>query len=292
MRKIHERLHAFLSWFLPSLVLGLLVQPTPVAALQLEVQVSINLVKLNTEFRNRLNNLERELTNYLNDYRAWGSGDYDLIIPLTVQVDFKTASPRGTTYHYTAAFTCSDGAEHQYIDGQWQFDLAEYAQLQHDGNYDSFTGLVDFYVNILIGHQIDKLVEFGGDPWFEEALRIQKEAKFDRNTQGWDRRDQLIQKLLSEDQELLRTLSWVYHQTLYFYEVLENDYEAWNAAVLCVDILEDLDGVDQERARFLNFSYVKLGNILLAGKNPAPLNRLLRIDRAHEDYYQRLLDEL
>jgi hypothetical protein len=85
----------------------------------------------------------------------------------------------------------------------------------------------------------------------------------------------------------------VYHVSLYFYEEVENKYEAWNAAALCVDILEELPD-DESRERFFAFAYYKLGNILKEGKDPSFLERMLRMDDddTHEEYYYRLIDDL
>ncbi len=256
-----------------------------------EPTVSVDISRLNVDERNRVENLEENLVEYLEQWDDPDGVDFDMVIPLNMQILMENSSPRGTVYHYSATFAISDLAEHQYDDNKWGFDLAEYETIEQSGVYHSFTSLLEFYINILVSHQMDKLDNFGGEPWLEKSVRIAQNARFDQNDHGWYERGQMIESLLSEDQELMRTLTWAYHSALYFYEVVENNYEAWNAAALCVDILEDIPATEK-RARFFEFAYFKLGNILKEGEDPEFLNRLKRMDNAHAGYYDRLLDSM
>ncbi|MBC8477925.1 MAG: DUF4835 family protein [Candidatus Delongbacteria bacterium] len=277
--------------FIPLLAATILLTVSTATAFTIDPTVSVNVTKLNVDQRNRVEELQEMLTDYLENWDDPVGDDYDMEIPLTMQITMESSSPKGTVYYYQAVFMISDQAEHQYEDGKWEFLLAEYEEIGRTSGYHSFSSFIDFYVQIMISHQIDKLVNFGGEAWLEAALRISQEAKFDQNTYGWYEREQLIESLMAEERELKRTLSWAYHTALYFYEVLESNYEAWNAATLCVDILEELPN-NEARVRFINFAYFKLGNILVEGKDPEFLDRMLRMDSTHEEYYNRLLDSM
>jgi len=265
-----------------------------VRGMTLESQVVLKTDRLNMDYRNRVEYLQEELTNYIDQYTDWGNGNYnDLVIPVSVQVVINSASPKGTKFAYTATLSVSDHADNQYNDNRWHFELEEFETLDHHSTFHMLSSLIDYYMDILISHQIDKLKEFGGDEWLERAMRIVQDSKFATDTYGWQEREELTLRLNNEDREPMRTLAWIYHTALYFDEVVKNDYEAWNAAALCVDLLDSMTESDQKQ-RFIDFSYFKLGNILLLGKDPVFVNRLQQMDNTteHEDYYLRLLDKL
>ncbi len=270
---------------------ALFVNCLPADAFTLDPTVSVTYPQFNVDQRNRVEELERMVTEYLENWEDMEGGDYDLEIPINMQITLNSSSPQGTVYRYDANFMISDQAEYQYLDNKWRFLMAEYEEIGSHSGFHSFTSFIDYYLNIVLSHQIDKLDNFAGDHWLESAMRIAQDAKFDQNSHGWYERGELIESLLSEDMELQRTLSWAYHASLYFYEEVENPYEAWNAATLCVDILEELPDSDS-KGRFITFAYYKLGNILKEGKDPRFLERLLRMDNTHEEYYYRLIDDM
>ena len=281
------------SIFLSLILTTVLFNCLPADAFTIVPTVSVHYPEFNVDQRNRVDDLERMLVEYLESWEDIEGDDYDLEIPITMQITLLTSSPQGTVFRYTANFMISDQAEFQYEDRKWEFLMAEYEEIGSRRGFHSFTSFIDFYVRIILSHQIDKLEGYAGDPWLESALRIAQDAKFDQSSDGWYERGELMEALLSEDMELQRTLSWTYHVSLYFYEEIENQYEAWNAATLCVDILEELPDNDS-RQRFIDFAYYKLGNILKEGKNPRFLQRLLRMDgnNTHEEYYYRLIDDM
>lgn len=274
-------------------MLLILVCTLSAGAMTLEAEVELNTSQLNLDYRNRLEYLQEELVNYIDQYQEWGNGDYELIIPVSLQIIVGDGRANGTRYAYTGTFSISDYCDKQYQDNKWHFELEEYETLDHQTTFHMLTSLVDFYINIIIAAQVDKLVEFGGDEWLDRAQRIVQDSKFATDTHGWPEREELILKLIDEENEPMRTLSWVYHTSLYFDEVLENDYEAWNAAVLCVDILDEIPNSVQKQ-RFIDFAYFKLGNLISTGKDPVFINRLQLMDQTteHEEYYQRLLDRM
>jgi hypothetical protein len=281
------------SIFFGLILIALFFDFTAVEGYTIDPTVTVNYQQFNVDQRKRVEDLERMLTEYLENWDDVEGEDFDIEIPLTMQITLNTSGPQGTVFQYGAFFVISDQAEFLYTDNKWEFLMAEYEEIGSQSGFHSFTSLIDFYVNIMISHQIDKLDNFAGDHWLDSAVRIAQNAKFDQNSKGWYERGELIETLVSEDVELQRTLSWVYHVSLYFYEEVENKYEAWNAAALCVDILEELPD-DESRERFFAFAYYKLGNILKEGKDPSFLERMLRMDDddTHEEYYYRLIDDL
>ena len=64
----------------------------------------------------------------------------------------------------------------------------------------------------MIGHELDKYTEFGGDSHFQRANAIALDGRFSREFQrGWDERLELIDNILTDDYRPYRLIRNLYY---------------------------------------------------------------------------------
>ena len=189
-------------------------------------KVEIMLEKMPLENQTKLKYLQDELASYINDY-DWSENEFQYDINCELAVAFDEAKTVSYEDRYTATIIITNGIDLQYADKRWTFALKPNESLNHSSSFHPFTSLLDFYINLLLAYEYDKLNEFGGDKYYDAAYQINEIAKF--NTQhyrGWDRRSELITDLRDERQKPYRKLVFHYFAGYYFFEAGDSENAA------------------------------------------------------------------
>ena len=195
-----------------KILTGILLILTYMSALysqQIESSVKVVLERLPLEKQKKLKNLADELENYLNDY-DWTGNDEDNF-QITMQIFLQDMSVNYED-RYSGTFVISNNSDIQFYDKYWVFPYQSGKPLYHDETmYDPFTGLMDFYVNLVLGSEYDKFGKFLGDPFFEKAKHIANQAAFNvQFNKGWKERTKLIDYILSDNNKPFREVKDAY----------------------------------------------------------------------------------
>jgi hypothetical protein len=261
---------------LPTLLFCLLAT-RPAAALRIESQISVSMQTVPSETQDRLAGLREKLETYINEF-DWDESDPKLVLNLPVAIQIKSAGEIAGQLECSATFACNNSGDISIQENNWRFRYDEYAEFQHSpDSFNSLVGLVDFYMHLLIGHELDKLGEEAGTEHFTIAARIGDRAKFDELNDGWDQRMEDLGMLLSPDRKDYRTLRWVTHNAWYFQDVVRNRYEAWLAIVTAIDLAERLDNT-QLLQRYWQVNHRRIAELLVLAGDRDNLNRVRRLD--------------
>ncbi len=198
----------------------------PVAAQELNCQVTIDISSLpGTEF-NHLTELKDQFERYLND-RTWTNDSYrqDERIDCSMRITFREVSTAGVD-RYTAQI--SVGSQRpiygtpattnvfQVVDTSWQFPYERNQSLIFDPErFNAMTSVIDFYAFVVLGYDYDTFFELGGTPFFQKARRIMELAQAE-GAAGWSQVDDqgravLITQLLDPRLEPVRKGYFAYH---------------------------------------------------------------------------------
>jgi len=174
---------------------------------KVRAKVSVILDKLPAEKKKRMANFQDRLANYLNS-RAWIEENYvypfEVGVQLFLEDEFSTVEDR-----YRCSLLVS-GPDIQYYDKRGRFPFQENEELKQNNEYVPALGLIDFYVYLVIANELDKYGALEGTPYFEKARSVLQQGKFSRFFEGWDRREENLQAILSTNYKKFRELKDYY----------------------------------------------------------------------------------
>ncbi len=276
----------------PAIVLAILFSFacfSRVEAQRVNAAVTANLERLPQENQNKLMGLDRVIENYLNQ-TDWGPDEYDYDYYVDIEVFFEKVQPVSYEDRYTARFVISNRNDAVYNDKRWDFKLDTGFQLNYSNQFDSFRSMLDFYMQMILGHEYDKVKKFGGQTHFEEARQIARNARFSSHFfNGWDKREKLVEDYIAPENQHYRYVNFLYYTGEWLYYE-ERDRE--NAKQYLLYAIKQLDRVpEEERERFFNLNHYNFANALAEYQEFSSLSRIAAMDPEHAEVYQRLLDK-
>lgn len=314
MDSILHRKNRKLAWR-PVGVLALLLlafSPQDACGQQVKAEIMVHLEALPILHREQMADFALTLTDYIEE---WDWLEEDLTEPVHVGFEAILAflGSRVKT-QYGSRLTVYSGTDLKYLDRWWLFEYEREDLLQHgDHQFNSLTWLIDYYVHIMIGHELDKYTEFGGDSHFQRANAIALDGRFSREFQrGWDERLDLIDGILNEDYRPHRLIRNRYYRGL----AAQKENKLAEARTLCrqaVDIMAELHEKkprDERLTEFLNAHYLQLADVFSsasptevpdaasptevpdAASSREVYDMLMKIDPAHRSTYEEHAERL
>ena len=268
----------------------LLMSCVPMIGQEIEATVEVVLDKLPIENQEKLTNLSGELERYLNRHE-WCQNEYGYKVPVSVNVYFEEAKATSREDRYEARFIISNQSDVQYSDYRWEFNLDQNPRFEHSTTYDPFTGLIDFYIHLIIGFEFDRIEKLGGRDYFQNARNVVEQAKFGRFILGWDRREDILNDILSDESQPTREMKFYYYTGIYYYEFRELP----DARIYLKKALSYLENLpDDDRERFFSLNYHQMGLALRQLDMQEELELLMRIDKLpeHRIHFQAQWEEL
>ena len=234
-------------------------------------EVKVTLEKMPLENQDKLSFLQNELGTYINSY-DWTENEYGYELACQMEIAFDEVKIVNYEDRYTATIIVSNGVDLQFADKRWVFALAKGERLNHTSSFHSFTSLIDFYFDLILAHEFDKLNRFGGDKYLDAAKVISESAKFSTQYyRGWDRRNELVIDLASENNKPCRLIQFHTFYGNYYYEAEDRE----NAAVhykYAVSLLNKIP--PDKRERYYELYYLTLSRALKEMQMTAELDLL------------------
>jgi hypothetical protein len=254
--------------------------------------VRLNMEKLtNPETRDKLANLKEELERYVND-KEWTDNSYQYNIPVQIDILFERMQPTSHEDRWDARFILSNGSDYQASDKRWSFPYMIGKPFYQEGKFHPLTGMIDFYMNIMLGRELDKKKKLGGTPYYQKALDVVQLAKFSEfYSSGWKERQTLITKILSEDQIPLRELEYFFNQANQWFRV-DNRKTASQYLRVIVMKLEEINPDSDELNRFYQLHHLDLARLMSVLGMREELETLKRLNPANADTYQKFIDQI
>ncbi|NIR48359.1 DUF4835 family protein [candidate division KSB1 bacterium] len=255
---------------------------------QIKADVQVIIDKLPLDKQEKMRGFDKVVEQYI-ETANWFEEDDEIPMEISLQL-FLTDSPSNVEDRYNCEFLIS-GSDVQYFDKRVRFPYQPGDPLVYsEQSADPLTSVVDFYVNIVIGNELDKTRSFGGDFYFKRAQSIAALGKFVRTEfiRGWTQREELIKRLLSEPFTTFRRMKDYYFYGLYMRE--EDEAEARKNIRIAFDLLETViekkANLDEPK-QFLNAHYLEFIEIFKNDKNKDEVfKKLMKLDPAHEELYE------
>lgn len=153
---------------------------TQLQAQEIVANVNVNMEMLAQENRVNVQTMESDLENYINNQRFTNIEWEGAKIP--VEISIYLAGGAMSTYSarlFVVAKRMLDGPEGsssvslKLVDDKWAFEYSRYANLTFNPNrFHEFTSLIDFYMLLVIGMELDSYGELEGSQVFDLAKRI------------------------------------------------------------------------------------------------------------------------
>ncbi len=294
-----------LAW-IPAGALALFLlafSPRDARGQQVNAEIMVHLEALPVLHREQMADFALTLGDYIEEW-DWLEED----LPEPVHVGFEAILAflgSAVKTQYGSRLTVYSGTDLKYLDRWWLFEYEREDLLQHDDRqFNGLTWLIDYYVHIMIGHELDKYAEFGGDDHFQRANAIALDGRFSREFQrGWDERLDLIDGILADGYKPHRLIRNRYYRGL----AAQKENKPVEARTLCrqaVDIMAELhekNPRDERLTEFLNAHYLQLADVF-SSESPEEVldaaaatevyDMLVKIDPAHKSTYEKHLERL
>ncbi len=263
------------------------IVPSCVYGQEINAKVTSTLEMLPQNKRDDLYDFAPKLEQYLNSY-DWTNGEYPYSLSCQVGVFFEEVR---TTYEdrYSGRFYINTEMGTQYVDKYWDFAYNKGDQFNHgQADFSPLLGLVDFYIYLILGEEMDRIEALRGTQYFEKALDLANQGKFCRLPRWWDERYKDVQYLLSETHQPYRQMTALFENILFHMDE-GNDVQAKDMSNNLLQMLKQLNGDSREQQymeRFYNQSYKELLAIAQFQDDPSYVQELIKLDPRHEDHYR------
>ncbi|MFC1564114.1 DUF4835 family protein [candidate division KSB1 bacterium] len=254
----------------------------------IKAEVVVKLEQLPHEKRIELQNFSEIIKQYLETTR-WNDQKLPFDIELNVQILLERFA---VTYEdtYFARFFINSSTGYQESDKYWQFPYRKNQPLMHNLHlFNGLTGLLDFYMFIILGEEFDKFSQFGGGDFFRKAHTVAQYGKSDMYNKYWNYRENIIQKYLRESHKPFRELTAAFYAANYWH-FEKNKEQASAAAEETMKYLKQLAGNYEENEFLIDF-YKRNHRILapVIRTYTTEYEKLMELDPAHKEFYRNLV---
>ena len=177
----------------------------------IKATVTVIIDKLPADKRLKMAKFDQQVQRYIESFNYV---EEDFVEPFIVGVQlFLEDYP----YNGEDRYKCSilvNGPDVQYSDKRGRFAFQENEELTRNQGFSAIGGLIDFFLYLVIGNELDKYDEMAGTPYFEKARALVQQGEFGQFFEGWDRRDELMRSVFSENYRKFREM-----KNYYFYGV-------------------------------------------------------------------------
>jgi hypothetical protein len=262
--------------------------------------IQVNYEAVATTHKDLLQDFERDIRDYINNYK-WGSEDLDEKIRCTMTVFIKNAI--GDNKYSAQVFIGSqrplfgsdkNSAVVRLFDETWEFTYIRSRPMNHNlFQFDDLTSFIDFYMELIIGHDFDTYEPAGGTPYFRTASDIANLARSSGAT-GWDvkagsfSRLQLVDEILNPKYDPVRRASYAYHFT--GLDSLQADSSRARANILRAletigKVRKQVDPRNLYIKAFFEAKYMEIAETFQTYPDRSVYDRLTIIDPAHSSAY-------
>jgi hypothetical protein len=277
----------------------------PVAAQEIDATVTVNADRLPIAARQEVAGFAEEMQRYINTTRWTGDTWEGEKVTMNFNVVFDNAGSDGS---YAARLlvgsqrniykATSLSPMMKLLDDAWTFHYVRNQPFQQDpSRYDELTGLIDFYVYIALGLDLDSYGYLGGDAMYNRAWQIAQRAQLRQDLEGWTTqatpgsysRYGFIRELTEIRFSPLRKFIFDYHYN--GLDLIAKDRAAAldSVSLHLGELVKTIDRLVQPSTivRVLNDAKnVEYGELFAGSTDPMIWKKLLYIDPGHQSVYE------
>jgi len=270
-------------------VLLILVSSSSLGAGQIKTKVNVIIDKLPIDKQEKMQDFHIALKEYIESVE-WLEEDDSIPIEITLQL-FLTDARSNIEDRYNCEFLISS-TDVQYFDRRYKFpfqlgDILIYS----DQAVEPLTSVINFYINMILGSELDKEREYGGDLYYKKAQSFAALGKFVRTDfiLGWTEREKLIKNVFTEPFRKFRKM-----KDFYFYGLYVRDEKLDETRKNIRTALDILGGVFKEKAdleepkQFLSAHYLEIIDIFKDDRYSEDVfKKLIELDPEHRELYEQ-----
>jgi hypothetical protein len=251
--------------------------------------VDLELNALPDEKREKLTNFKQVLEDYLNNFKWTDNefvGEFKINLNMLLQDISVSFEDR-----YKVQLLISNNSDVQYSDKRCRMEYQKgEVPIHSDNNWDSLTSLLDFYMNIIIGDEMDKFGHLLGSRYFEKAKLIAEHARFGMGQfiDGWDLRVDLINYIIGDINKKFREMKDFYFYGLYFAK--EDPAKARLYCTEAVNMLEEIiakeDPKHKKCDKFIEAHYFEIVELFKNAEDRSVFQKLIKVDPSRENIYK------
>ncbi len=290
----------------------LLAGPAMLAAQEVRANVSVDALQLPVDLQEEVAGFAGELERYIGTTGWYGDGWEGKQLDVTITVGF-TESLGDDTYRAQLVFVSqrdiykspSPSPMMRVLDPDWTFKYTRNQQFQQNtATYDQITSLVDFYIYIALGLDLDTYGFRAGDELYDRALTISRRGELETSAgraTGWGRkgggggfsRFNLITELTNSRYFPIREFLLNYH-----YNGLDRLSEYPDRALdslsgyitNLVEIKDRLVSASTLIRMINDTKHIEFATTFKGYRDPTIWARLLYLDPTHQSVYERARD--
>lgn len=288
------------KWMLLSLAVftafALWSQPLTAGDVKANVRVIIDKLPINKE--QKMRDFHQVVKEYI-DGVAWLEEDDRMPIEISLQL-FLIESVSNIEDRYKCEFLISSN-DVQYYDKRVRFPYQPGDQLVYDQQaVGPLTGVINFYINLILGSELDKYRNMGGDIYYKRALNFASLGKFVRTQfiPGWTEREERIKQIFVEPFTTFRKMKDYYFYGLYALEEENNSGDARDNIIAALDLIEKaMESKDtrvefNEPKQFLDAHYTEIIDLFKDyGQRNSVFEKLIKMDPDHKELYTKHLTD-
>jgi hypothetical protein len=289
------------------LVLCLLIFSTISFAQELNADVTVNFEQLKAGSKDKLEDFERVVEDYLNNNKFAGDnweGD-----PINCNFSIFFTSAGETTYGAQVVITSqrpvykSENSSLMLLvqDANWNFSYEPNQTLYYNPKeFDPFVSFLDYYALLIIGIDMDSYAPLGGSEYFTQASDIAMLGSNSGQSKGWAletssyNKRGLVEDLLRSNFQQFRIDVYDYH-----YNGLDIMNEDPKTAINnIVKLVTNLDGIYDKISRmnvlmrvFFDTKHKEIYSLLKNYEDKSIFNLLKRIDPSHISTYEQAFED-
>ncbi len=239
-----------------------------------------------------LQGLPSQLETYISSL-DWPVINEDIEIPITIQIIVESMSISSGEKSFIGQFLISSPSGENFRDRSWRFRYQPGEIFSpHQTEFNPLTGMVDYYLQMVIAGELDCYLLMGGTPYYDMALNTANQGLTSLYPVGWTARLEQVKSITDADHIPLREAKFYYYEGLFFVEARKNREKARELSKKVMDLLE---AVYEKRPnsphlkRFLDAHAQEFCTLFSMDENDYNLRRLMRMDPAHRSTYEKCL---
>jgi len=234
--------------------------------------------------------LPGQLEDYVNNY-DWTGENENIIIECTASLIVETVTSRGSEKIYRSQFLVSSPSGENYYDRSCEFVYQQgHAMSRNRAIFDPLLALVDYYIYMVLGGELDTWLPRGGSKYYNMAQSIANQGAISNYSAGWNDRLEAVRLITDSDHIPLREAKLYYYDCLYYVEAKNNKENALRLSNL---VLQKLEQVHQRRPnsqalkRFFDAHFNEICGLFVFAENDNFVEQLSNMDPRHSETYQQ-----
>jgi len=292
------------------LIFAILLSTLKVYSQEIEATVSVDVQQVNQEFRINVQSMASDLEKYINNTKftngQWEGPKIPVDISIILSGGFNNSFQGRLILTSQLRLNNDDNLRTSVLklmDAKWSFEYARGAFFSYNAlRYDPFITLIDFYMNLVIGADMDCFSELGGSKMYQNARQICL-LGFNSNGQGYETFSQpgeftrynLVTEIVDLRYEEFRKLLFAFYYDGLDLVVTDKEQGLKNLASVIADMAvykkEKLTGPSVFLQAFFDAKAREIANALKGYDNEQVFKDLMYLDPSNSTQYQNARDE-